>query len=205
MKYFGTRWLSFVLLNAALIASAQNIPPVISFSLPSPQQVVVGSNLVFTFTVVDPEGITPSLIITNRPPGRFHFDESIGYQGTRTGAYSYTPIFQAQFGGPYELTFIASDGINPSVTNNMTIVVIAAAPNPITLTNYAYANGQFSFAKSGLEMAPFEIQASTNLIDWVPIATNYCGTCPFTDSFVSNSSHRFYRTLRLTNELIQFP
>src|SRR4051794_14135460 len=123
MKYFGTRWLSMILMNVAMIASAQNLPPAISFSLPSPQQVELGSQLLFTYTVVDPEGITPSLTITNRPQGIIHFDESIIYQGTITETYSYSPLFQAKLDFLYKLTFIISDGINPPVTNIMTIVV----------------------------------------------------------------------------------
>lgn len=187
-------------MNVAFIGSAQNLPPVITFSIPSPQQVAAGSSFAFTVTTIDPEGVEMIQTMTNwPPPSSFHGEEGIGSvvslwcSGIRSGSY--------------DVIFTASDGVNPPVSKTMTIVV-DPAPIKIVLTHTAYANGQFSFnfTRSGpLTLHDsFEIQASTNLIDWVPIGTNSC-TCLFTDSSVSNSSRRFYRMLQITNELIQFP
>src|SRR5439155_25377006 len=45
----------------------------------------------------------------------------------------------------------------------------------------------------------FEIQASTNLANWTPVAviTNTLGTVPYTDPLVTNFSARFYRAKRI--------
>jgi hypothetical protein len=60
------------------------------------------------------------------------------------------------------------------------------------------ANGQFRFSLSGLTgQGPVEIDASTNLVQWVAIYTNPSGfgTVNFFDTNAGNYPQRFYRAL----------
>jgi hypothetical protein len=208
MKYFWTKWLSLALINAAFIGSAQNLPPVITFSVPSPQQVEVGSNFTFTVTVTDPEGITPILAVTNwPPPSHFNYGETLYREGRIDASFGCVIASGAQFGSPYEIIFTASDGVNLPVSKTMTIVVIATNALPIALTNAAFQAGQFHFEITGAtpKGTTSIIQASTNLIDWVSIGTNGFGIDQipgyFTDPESTNFVRRFYRVLQ-TNFLI---
>ena len=63
---------------------------------------------------------------------------------------------------------------------------------PATLIPIASVTGQFALFVSGSTNSQYVVQASTNMIDWVPVQTN---TAPFTfvDSNASLFSQRFYR------------
>ena len=56
-------------------------------------------------------------------------------------------------------------------------------------------NGQIQFSLSGVPGDVYHVLASTNLLDWQPIATvtNMDGTIQFTDTAATNYSRRFYR------------
>jgi hypothetical protein len=54
------------------------------------------------------------------------------------------------------------------------------------LSSTAYSPGQFSFAVNGVNGSEYVVEASTNLIDWIPLQTN---TVPFT--FVDTNTPRF--------------
>ena len=60
-------------------------------------------------------------------------------------------------------------------------------------------NGHFTFIISGSSGASVEIQASTNLQSWLPLATNTLvgGTNYFSDPQSANAKTRFYRALLL--------
>jgi len=81
-------------------------------------------------------------------------------------------------------------GSNGNLAVNLTLV-----PNtPATLTQTAYASGQFSFYVSGVTNQQYVVQASTNLVNWFPVQTN---TAPFTfvDPNAGQFSQCFYRTV----------
>jgi len=54
-------------------------------------------------------------------------------------------------------------------------------------------NGQFQFDISGVTGLNYSVQASTNLVDWVPLGTN---VSPFTflDTNAAHFPQRFYRS-----------
>lgn len=58
-------------------------------------------------------------------------------------------------------------------------------------------NGAFSFRISGVAPQGFVIQASTNLVDWIPVATNSLagGEFHYTNGTASDVSKRFYRAM----------
>jgi hypothetical protein len=186
-------------MQIAFRTNAQDAPPIITFSVPSPQQVAEGSNLTFIVTATDPEGAAIALTSSNWPPGAVHYDASIG-NGTETATFTYIPSYGARFGSPYDVIFVASDGVNPPVASTMTIVVVAGNADPIVLTNAVHRNGYFYFEMTGLvpHGKTRKIEASTNLIDWVAIGTNGpiegCGC--FTDVESTNFVRRFYRVIQ---------
>jgi hypothetical protein len=53
----------------------------------------------------------------------------------------------------------------------------------------------FRFTLQGEFGQAYQIDASTNLVDWAPltILTNAYGTVQFTDDWATNSALRFYR------------
>jgi fibronectin type 3 domain-containing protein len=67
---------------------------------------------------------------------------------------------------------------------------------PATLGNVARTGGQFSFLVSGNSGSNYVVQASSDLINWVPVTTN---TAPFvfTDTNMAAFCKRFYRTAAL--------
>ena len=181
----------------AFLASATNTAPVMTFSVPSPQVVAVGSNLTFAVTVTDADGDIPELTITNWPPGIRHFDAAVG-NGSLTGSFTTIPSTVARWTSPYDVLFIASDGVNPPVSNTMTVVVTPAWAAPLVLTNGLCENGQFHFEILGAGPPKGTIgvvQVSTNLTNWETIGILGGGDQPvdsFTDAAATNST-RFYR------------
>jgi len=57
-----------------------------------------------------------------------------------------------------------------------------------------FANGQFVFAVSGARNLQYIVQASTDLVHWIPVQTN---TAPFTfvDTHTGQFSQRYYRAV----------
>ena len=76
-------------------------------------------------------------------------------------------------------------------TNHTPAVQIA------TLTSAALAGGNFSFTVSGSPGQAYNVQSSSNLQDWVSLATN---TAPsvFVDPAAAQFSQRFYRLVPLS-------
>jgi hypothetical protein len=85
-----------------------------------------------------------------------------------------------------------------SSTGGLTVsLAIDPATTQPVLTQSTFAAGQFSFNVSGVTNQQYVVQASTNLVDWVPVQTN---TAPFTfvDADAGQFSQRFYRTFLLS-------
>jgi hypothetical protein len=63
------------------------------------------------------------------------------------------------------------------------------------LTNMSFVNGTFQFSLNGFPSGSYDIQASSNLIDWTTIATNYpfSGSITVTDTNAAEFGNRFYR------------
>ena len=194
----GKFLLLVAMMRFAFLASATNTPPVMTFSVRSPQVVAVGSTLTFAVTVTDADGDVPELTITNWPPGSRHFDAAFG-SGSLTGSFTYIPSTAARWASPYDVVFIASDGVNPPVSNTMTVVVTPAGAAPVTLAHAVCENGVFHFEILGAGPSIGTVgvvQASTNLMNWETIGILGGGDQPvdsFTDAAATNSACRFYR------------
>jgi hypothetical protein len=71
-------------------------------------------------------------------------------------------------------------------------------PPRILPGSLTFTNGQFGFTLQSTSALRFEIQASTNLVNWTNLATltNVTGSIPFIDG-ATNFKHRFYRAYQL--------
>lgn len=100
-------------------------------------------------------------------------------------------IFTDSSAGQFSQRFYRAFNYANSVSNNSVGVKVFLAA--ATLTQAAYANGQYSFNISGVSGNQYVVQASTNMVDWVSVQTN---TVPFifTDTNAGQYSQRFYRT-----------
>jgi hypothetical protein len=91
--------------------------------------------------------------------------------------------------GTYSVMVYNSMG-STSSTATLTVYATAAA----TLASTAHAAGQYALIVAGVPGYNYVVQASTDLVNWVPVQTN---TAPFTfvDTNASQFGQRFYRSV----------
>jgi uncharacterized repeat protein (TIGR01451 family) len=104
--------------------------------------------------------------------------------------------FAAPVAGTYaNIPLVNSTTYDPNQDDNTAataITVGVVSPPVFSVTNNA--GGQFTFNLSGAPGSSVIIQASTNLVNWVPIYTNV-SPFSFTDSNSTNYPYRFYRAV----------
>lgn len=100
--------------------------------------------------------------------------------------------------GSYALTAVASaPGISAtSAVVNITVV----SPVVVTLTSPGAVNGQFVFNYTANTGLSYVVEVSTNLVNWLSVATNMPANSPaqFSASLAPNGA-QFYRVARLPN------
>jgi hypothetical protein len=91
--------------------------------------------------------------------------------------------------GTYSVMVYNSTG-STSSTATLTVYATAAA----TLASTAHADGQYALVVAGVPGYNYVVQASTDLVNWVPVHTN---TAPFTfvDTNAGQFGQRFYRSV----------
>jgi len=91
--------------------------------------------------------------------------------------------------GTYSVMVSNSAGSTNS-TATLTVYATAAA----SLTSTAHAAGQYALIVAGVPGYKYVVQASTNMVNWVPVQTN---AAPFTfvDTNASQFGQRFYRSV----------
>ena len=115
---------------------------------------------------------------------------------TNTAPFTFIDVNAGQYQQRFYRTLVLTN--SPiSLTARLTVSTNATA----TLTQVAYANGQYSAKVTGLIGSQYVVQASTNLVDWVPVQTN---AAPFTfvDPDAGQFKQRFYRTVALISSSI---
>jgi hypothetical protein len=102
-------------INITIIQPPINDPPY--FDPPTDNQSIdEGENLNFSIRVTDPEGDSITLSASNLPG-----NSTFTVNGTGSGTFGWTPDYSES--GKYLVTFHASDGINPPVDDEVTIIV----------------------------------------------------------------------------------
>ncbi len=174
----------------------------------------------FAYTRSTPAaGVTaPTVDITSPSPGAvFAAPASIGLAATvsggtvtnvqyfagtnslgRAATAPYSVTGTVALAGNYTLTAVATAG---GVTGTSPVVnITVVAPVSVALGAPAAAGGQFKFSYSANPGLSYVIQSSSNLTDWVSIATNTASSAlvPFTEGIAANAS-RYYRVGRLPN------
>jgi uncharacterized repeat protein (TIGR01451 family) len=95
----------------------------------------------------------------------------------------------------YALASVGTPDPNPDDNAASVTVVVSPASPPQLAASYVSASHTFQFTVSG-SSAPTIIEASTNLVDWVPIYTNSTAPFTFTDPNAANYPYRFYRAVQ---------
>ncbi len=84
-------------------------------------------------------------------------------------------------------------GFNDSVAANATFLI-----NPSQFTAVSLTNGTVHLFFGGVSGQTYVLQASTNLVDWLSVATNVApsGVFEMTDPQAAQFQYRFYRTMQ---------
>lgn len=88
---------------------------------------------------------------------------------------------------------------NVVLSNALGVVTSAPAflllDGPFRIYSYGVSNGSFSLQTVGAAGGTYTIEASSDLINWIPLSTNYCpsGFLEFTDTNAGALPIRFYR------------
>ena len=100
--------------------------------------------------------------------------------------------------GAYALTAVATAAGTASTSAVVNITVVS--PVALSVSAPEIKNGQFSFNYTADPGLTYVIQNSSNLVDWLPVATNVASSNPvrFTNGFIADSL-RLYRVGRLPN------
>ena len=114
----------------------------------------------------------------------------------RTFTYQVTPPADASATGRF-LGLGAFDGQIGALAGRRQIFLESETNAPTLGAAKVSADGAVQFALTGLGGESYAIQASTNLLDWSPLATitNLTGTVKFSDSAATNYTQRFFRAV----------
>jgi hypothetical protein len=98
--------------------------------------------------------------------------------------------------GSYDLIAVATASGISATSSVVSITVVS--PTPISLSTAAVTNELFSFSHNTDSGFNYVVQASSNLLDWVPVQTNAGSGSPvlFSDG-LTNGPSRFYRVGRV--------
>jgi hypothetical protein len=160
-------------------------------------------------------GKTPKLRITAASSNPALFKKAtVTYKNSGTGTLTLTPTKNAV--GTATIVVTANNGqkANNLVVRSFTVTVSSSPttsvaskmvvkemalvtvplPAPALLTPATHANGQFALTVAGSAGTNYVVEASTDLVNWVPVATN---TAPFTftDTQAGQFKQRFYRSV----------
>ena len=204
-------WILHLTLASPVIGAADNQLLMTSLATNVP----FGSNLVYSLSVTN-YGPSPStnVVVTVTPPsggtvvsavatrGSVNGTQwSVGSLATNQGAVLTLTVHPASGGGSYVNSATVSASTpdpNPDdVSASLAVNVGSGAPPNLTNT-LVYANGTFQFTVNGQSGQPYIVQASTNLLDWVPVYTNpspYLSPFTFTESNLTSFPDQFYRVI----------
>ena len=86
-----------------------------------------------------------------------------------------------------------------SATNRFSVIIIILPPPPVLIvSNTLFSSNPFQFSFQTRSNTTWRIDASTDLLNWLPLFTNTAGasgTLQFTDLLATNFPLRFYRAV----------
>ena len=123
--------------------------------------------------------------------------------GSSTGSLTFKPVKNATGSATVTVTVNNGAKTNNITTRTFKVTVFATAAAlqsalvkaaPAKLTTAVHAYGQFALDISGVSGAKYIIEASSDMVNWVPVQTN---TAPFTftDTKAGQFSQRYYRSV----------
>ena len=121
------------------------------------------------------------------------------YQGsTKLGEATSTPYsftWSHVPAGSYNLIARAIDNLGGTTDSTTVSVLVGSRPQ---LSGGRVVGGRFQFSLSADAGSVFQIQQSTDLVNWSTLGsvTNVTGTVLFQDPGPANAPHRFYRALQ---------
>jgi len=139
--------------------------------------------------------------------GAFTYKVNVGLEAPDSNAAIYytldgtTPTINSLlYSNAFDLTsnaVVTASAFKAGYVNSMS----SSAPffiNPVRFTSQTFSNGTFNLQLLVVPGSNYVLQASTNLLDWTPIATNPATTnlLQFVDPNSSNYPTRFYRFLQ---------
>lgn len=125
---------------------------------------------------------------------------TVGNLVTNAGGQLTLTVQANSVGEIYNTATVSSDtpDPNPDDSTASTIVSVGVSTPPQLSGSLTGAGGIFQFNVTGQSGQEYIIQASTNLLDWVPIYTNpapYVSPFNFVDPNASSYTSRFYRVV----------
>jgi hypothetical protein len=158
-------------------------------------QFALGGSGVLTIPALNPNGVL-RVTLTN------------GYQVTNGTTFNLID-YSSHTGAFNQLQLPKlSPGLKWQVDYGATALTLRAVPAPAQLgAPKVLSNGAFQFTINGLPGNQYQIQVSTNLVDWVTVQTNnsFSGQATFTDVLATNFSKRFYRIVFLDVTPASYP
>jgi hypothetical protein len=124
------------------------------------------------------------------------------FNGTSTGVTNSAlsiPAFQSANVGQYTVTISNAVGV---VTSEPAYLVL---DGPLRVNACAMNNGAFTLQMVGPAGGNYIIESSSDLINWVPIATNNSpeGILNFTDTNAGSMTSQFYRAVNSPTSIAQ--
>jgi subtilisin-like proprotein convertase family protein len=175
--------LQFVSHEQTVNCSVFNPPPVASdLTIATPYQTAVTAAL----TAGDVDGDPLSFGIVAAPA-----HGQLTNFNAASGAFTYTP--DPDYAGADLFTFQASDGLTNSAT---AVVHVSVNPTAPLFTGFDHlSDSRFVLHVLAPPGPAYVIETSTNLVDWLPVATNSAPANPFdfVDADAPNYRARFYR------------
>jgi uncharacterized delta-60 repeat protein len=180
----------------------------------SPAVVGVSNSLNFILTVTNyGPSASSGIVVSNTLPASATFSSAVGTQGssvqigsqvvwtvgslgTNAGAKLTITVKPTAIGSIYNSARVTASTTDPNPDDDFASVTVGVSTvsAPILSGSASSTNGVFKFTLTGTPGASYIVQASTNLVSWLPVYTNI-SPFTFTDTTASNSPSRFYRAV----------
>ncbi len=147
---------------------------------------------------------TMSVVVSGKAPFKYQWKfNGVNITGATKATLTLSNVKSSQSGGYTVQVSNAYGAVNSAtaqllVTNRITVTSLATIITPIapTISTPVKSGNQFSFNITGTSGSQYVVQATSDLVNWVPVYTN---TAPFTfvETNAAGFNQRFYRSFPL--------